>query len=49
MESDTDESGSDLEITEEKSKEQVMKEKIKEHIDLDDDSEEEETQMLTSV
>jgi len=49
MESDSDESGSDLEITEEKSKEQVMKEKIKEHIDLDDDSEEEETQMLTSV
>merc|ERR1712098_332305 len=49
MESDSDESGSDLEITAEKSKEQVMNEKIKEHIDLDDDSEEEETQMLTSV
>merc|ERR1712098_479937 len=49
MESDRDESGSDLEITAEKSKEQVMNEKIKEHIDLDDDSEEEETQTLTSV
>ena len=49
MESDSDESGSDLEITAEKSKEQVMNEKIKEHIDLDDDSEEEETQTLTSV
>ena len=44
-----DVSDSDLEITAEKSKEEVIKEKIKEHIDLDDDSEEEETMTLTKV
>ena len=50
MEADeSDASDSDLEITAEKSKEEVIKEKIKEHIDLDDDSEEEETMTLTKV
>ena len=44
-ESDMD---SDLEITAEKSKDDVIKEKIKEHIDLDD-SEEEETVTLAKV
>ena len=39
---------SDLEITAEKSKDDVIKEKIKEHIDLDD-SEEEETVTLAKV
>ena len=41
---------SDLEITAEKTKDEVSKEKIKEQIDLDlDDSEEEETMTLTKV
>jgi len=45
--SDEDET-SDIEITAEKSKEEIMKEKITAHIDLDD-SEEEETVTLTKV
>ena len=46
--SDSDDD-SDLEITAEKTKEESMKDKITAHIDLDEDSEEEETVMLTNV
>ena len=49
MESDDSTEESDVEITAEKSKEEILKEKIKAHIDLDEDSEEEETVMLTNM
>ena len=39
----------DLEITAEKTREEVLNDKVTEHIDLDDDSEEEETVTLNSV
>ena len=48
-ESEDSEEDSDLEITAEKSKEEVLKEKITAHVDLDEDSEEEETVMLTDT
>jgi len=48
-ESDDSEEDSDLEITAEKTREEVIKEKISAHVDLDEDSEEEETVMLTDV
>ena len=40
---------SDLEITAEKTREEIIKDKVTAHIDLDDESEEEETVMLTNV
>ena len=49
MESDDSDETSDIEITGEKTRDDVIKEKITAHIDLDEDSEEEETVMLTNV
>ena len=50
MESDNaEDSDSDIEMVGEKSKEEVMKEKITDHVDIDDDSEEEGTMTLTAV
>ena len=49
MESADSEEESDVEITAEKTRDEVVKERISAHIDLDDDSEEEETVTLTKV
>jgi len=49
MESDDSSEASDLEITAEKTRDEIMKEKVTAHIELDEDSEEEETVMLTNV
>ena len=48
MDSDDDADADDLEITAEKTRAEVLNEKVTEHIDLDD-SEEEETVTLTTV
>ena len=48
IDSDDDNAADDLEITAEKTRAEVLNEKVTEHIDLDD-SEEEDTVTLTTV
>ena len=48
IDSDDDDDENDLEITAEKTRDEVLNEKVTEHIDLDD-SEEEETVTLTKI